>query len=131
MVNQLYDALNRYFNTLSNTGYVKQSSVEKLFVFSMIEELLCNDFRAYITESDYQYIVQALYCLYGSDCLLPYPDYYKNDNSRIMYNGSTSELAYRVSKLEEGLEETNEIATNLKNDWDELRDKPIVVPSDV
>lgn len=36
--------------------------------------------RVYITEPDYRIIQNALNCLYGSSCLIPYPNYI-NDNS--------------------------------------------------
>lgn len=96
----IYKSLTKYFNQLSNTGYVKQREVRKLFVFTAIQELLDTDFRGLLTEKDYAIINQALYCLYGSSCLIPYPNYVRNKRNRIMYTGSVSELACRVDRLE-------------------------------
>lgn len=100
MVDTVYNAINKYFNTLGNTGYVKQKDVYKLLVLCGIEELLNNDFRGLVSQEDYSLINKALYCLYGSTCLIPYPDYYSGKNKRVMYLGSISELACRVNDLE-------------------------------
>lgn len=117
MVNQLYNTINSYFSHLFNTGYMSQKEVNKVLLFSLIEELVNNDFRGLITQEDYTHINKALYCLYGSSCLVPYPDYYNPKNKRVMYNGSISELSYRVQRLEdqeviipgEEVEETEDI----------------------
>ena len=116
MVNDVYGSVHRYFNTLTNTGYVKQKDVDKLLLYTSIQELLDNDFRGLVTEEDYQYINRALYCLYGSTCLIPFPDYYNNKNKRVMYIVSMSELAHRVEVLEGNIE-------NLYN-------KEVVIPGD-
>lgn len=100
MVDNVYNSLHKYFTSLSNTGYVKNKEVNKLLVYISIQELLDNDFRGLVSAEDYELINKALYCLYGSTCLIPYPDYYSNKNNRIMYIGSYSELAHRVSELE-------------------------------
>lgn len=36
--------------------------------------------RVYITENDYRIIQNALNCLYGSSCLIPYPNYINDNN---------------------------------------------------
>lgn len=100
MVNYLYEALCKYFNHLCNTGYMKQSEVDKLILLSGIQRLVDCDFRGYLDETDYNIINKVLYKLYGTSCLLPYPNYYKNERERIMYTCSISELAYRVERLE-------------------------------
>lgn len=133
MVDYVNTSLSRYFNTLSNTGYVSKSNTLKLFVYTMIYYLLENDFRGFITEADYNSIVKALYCLYGSTCLIGYPDYYNNKTRRVMYNGSTSELAYRVSKLEEEMTDaSNRLGTaeEFIDDFHEMEDRPLIVPDE-
>ena len=119
MVEQTYNAVNKYFNNLCNTGYMSQTEVNKLMAFVIIQELIDNDFRGFITEQDYNYIGKALYCLYGSNCLIPYPDYYSGKNKRIMYTGSISELTHRIEKAEETLEVFNNFL-----------DEDIVIPGD-
>lgn len=115
MVNQVYSAINKYFGHLANTGYMSQDNVNKLLLFDIIYNLLDNDFRALVNEEDYQTINNALYCLYGSTCLIPFPDYYNNKTKRVMYKGSMSELAHRVDVAEATVNEYGE--------------KPIVVPN--
>jgi hypothetical protein len=62
-----------------------------------------------------------MYKLYGSSCLIPYPDYYNNKTKRIMYTCSISELAHRVDRLEQ--EGTGGTPID-------LQDKEIVIPGD-
>lgn len=100
MVNDVYNSIVKYFNNLANTGYRKQSDVNRLFLYSEIQELLNNDFRGLISEEDYKDISKALYCLYGSTCLIPYPNYFNTKNSKIMHIGNMSELVYRIEKFE-------------------------------
>lgn len=115
MVNDVYNSVYKYFNHLSNTGYFSQHNVNKLLLYICIQELLDNDFRGLVSEEDYKEISKALYCLYGSTCLIPYPDYYNTKNRRVMYTGSISEMEHRLSDLEKLL------------DYQSLFDGPIVV----
>ena len=116
MVNQVYTAITKYFGHITNTGYMRQDNVNKLLLLIAVYNLLDNDFRALVSEDDYKLINNALYCLYGSTCLIPFPDYYNNKANRVMYKGSMSELAHRVAIVESTL--------------NEYGDKPIVIPSD-
>lgn len=122
MVNEVYNSLNSYFKSLSNTGYRKQRDVNSLLLYSYIQELLDSDFRGLVTEEDYRLIENALYCLYGT-CLIPFPDYYNNKTKRVMYTGSMAELVHRIEKMESDSETIHEAVKTLK-------DKPIVVPGD-
>ena len=114
MVNQVYTAITKYFGHITNTGYMRQDNVNKLLLLIAVYNLLDNDFRALVSEDDYKLINNALYCLYGSTCLIPFPDYY-NNKANSMYKGSISELAHRVAVTESTL--------------NEYGDKPIVVPN--
>lgn len=110
-----FEAVNKYFTHLSNVGYFSQSNVDKLLLLTFIQEMIDNDFRGLISEEDYDYINKALYCLYGSSCLIPYPDYYSTKRRGTMYIGSISELTHRVEVLEES--------------GGSIPDKAIIVPS--
>ena len=123
MGERVYNSLTSYFTSLKNIGYRKQSDVNRLLVFIAIQELLDNDFRGLVAEEDYDIINKALYCLYGSTCLIPYPDYYNNRTMRTMYTGSMSELAHRVEGLEK---DTAAMSTDLET----IKDKPILIPGD-
>ena len=79
-----FEAVNKYFTHLSNVGYFSQSNVDKLLFLTFIQEMIDNDFRGLISEEDYDYINKALYCLYGSSCFIPYPDYYNTKRRRII-----------------------------------------------
>lgn len=77
ITNDALNAVHKYFHTLSNLGYKKYKDVTNLIVFLFLEELLCGTISQFITEEDYNTIDKALYCLYGTSCMLPYPDYKK------------------------------------------------------
>lgn len=75
VTNDALNTINKYFRALSNLGYKKDKEVNNLIVFLFLEELLCGSMAQFITEKDYNTIDKALYCLYGTSCILPYPDY--------------------------------------------------------
>ena len=74
----VYESLDRYFNILSKLGYMSYFEVNKLLVLIFIYDLLESDCGVFITEDEYKVIDEALYCLYGSNCLIPYPKYIVN-----------------------------------------------------
>ena len=120
-----YQAISKYFTHLSNVGYFNQSNVNKLLLLTFIQELVDYDFRGLISEEDYNDINKALYCLYGSSCLIPYPDYYNTKRRRTMYIGSISELTHRVEALEEAVEQGG------GGGGGSIIDKAIIVPSSI
>lgn len=67
-------SIERYFNTLTNTGYLPDYSVDRLIVFIILEEILYGPLRFFVTEKDYRSISNALNCISGN-CMIPYPDY--------------------------------------------------------
>lgn len=122
MVSYLYEILCRYYDRLCNVGYVKQEEVDKILILCAIQKLVDCDFRGLVEEGDYATINNALYKLYGTSCLIPYPDYYNDKTKKIMYNCSISELVHRVERLEsEGVG----VGPGL-----EIEDKPIIVPGE-
>ena len=93
----VYNAFETYFNTLCKTGYMSYPNVEKLLLLAFYWDLVRNDYRCHLSKSDYNTIEKALYCLFGSTCLIPYPDYLKMGKLKL---GEMSELACRVKTLE-------------------------------
>lgn len=94
----LYDAFSKYYEALGATGYMSRAESEKLLVLSFYKDFIYNDYRGNIKESDYQWIEKALNCIYGTSCLIPYPEYLKMGK---MYIGSVSEIAQRVKTVED------------------------------
>ena len=93
----IYNALNSYYNVLEKTGYMAYSHMEKLLLLIFYRDFVYNDYRARLSKDDYHLIERALDCLYGSTCLIPYPDYLKMGKLHI---GETTEFATRVKALE-------------------------------
>lgn len=98
MDEMVYDALSKYFTTLEKVGYVPYSDVYKLLVLNFYKDFVFNDYRGLITKDDYLLIERALNCLYGTTCLIPYPDYLKMGK---LHLSEISEMACRVKKLED------------------------------
>jgi hypothetical protein len=94
----LYSSLSSYFNALEYKGYMPYTQAQKLLILAFYRDFVFNDYRGLINKEDYHQIENALNCLYGSTCLIPYPDYLKMGKLHI---GEISELANRVKTLEE------------------------------
>ena len=93
----VYEALSAYYDALSKLGYMSQDKGKSLLLLSFFNEFVYNDYRGVISREDYRVIERALNCLFGSNCLIPYPDYLKMGK---LHLGEVTELAYRVKKLE-------------------------------
>lgn len=78
MDNIVYNAFLNYFNTLEVTGYLAYKQAQKLLVLNLYKTLLSGNYDEYLNEEDRKLINKALDCIYGSTCLVPYPDYLKS-----------------------------------------------------
>lgn len=78
MDNIVYNAFLNYFNTLEVTGYLAYGQAQKLLVLNLYKDLLSGNYDEYLNEEDRKLINKALDCIYGSTCLVPYPDYLKS-----------------------------------------------------
>ena len=74
---QALDTLNEYFANLGQTGYLRYDTVVKILGLLLVDSFLNTDLNTYVTEEDYNIMAKFLYCLYGSNCLMPYPQFYK------------------------------------------------------
>lgn len=97
MVNYVYDTYSNYFNALKKTGHISIKTVKSLLVLEFIYNLMYNDYRGYVSREDYHTIEKMLNCLYGSNCLMSYPNYLKMGKLKL---GETIELATRTKNLE-------------------------------
>ena len=98
MDNMVYQSLMSYFHTLEVKGYMSFPQVQKLLVLCFYRDFVFQDYRGILTKEDYRLIEQVLDCLYGSACLIPYPDYLKMNK---LHLGEMTEMAQRVKTLEE------------------------------
>ena len=94
----IYNALTSYYNALEKLGYMSNSQAQKLLLLSFYRDFVFNDYRGLISREDYQLIERALNCLYGTTCLIPYPDYLKMGK---LHLGEVTELAQRVKNIED------------------------------
>lgn len=98
MDNIVYETLSSYFHALEQTGYLSYSHVRKLLVLCFYRNFVLHDYRGLLSRDDYRLIEQALDCLWGSSCLIPYPDYLKMGK---LHLGEMTEMAQRVKTLED------------------------------
>lgn len=94
----LYNALTKYYHALELKGYMANSHAVKLLILIFFRDFVFHDYRGLITKEDYHLIEKALDCIYGSTCLMPYPDYLKMGK---LYLGEMTEMAQRVKTLED------------------------------
>lgn len=94
----IYEALSKYYHALELKGYMNVSHSSKLLALIFYRDYVYQDFRGLISKEDYRLIERALDCIYGTSCLIPYPDYLKMGKLHI---GEITELAQRVATLED------------------------------
>lgn len=94
----LYNSLYNYFHALQLKGYMPYKAMMKLLVLGFYRDFVFSDYRGIITRDDYLLIERALDCLYGTTCLIPYPDYLKMGK---LHLGEITELSHRLQALED------------------------------
>lgn len=103
MDNIIRDSLNKYFNNLQYTGYQSISNTNKLLFLTCIQELIDAGIINYVSEEDYEYIIKALYCVYGSNCLIAYPESNIQNNMFFISKKKTDDYSKRIAVIEETL----------------------------
>ena len=94
----IFNAISQYYAALCKLGYYSYDSVFRLLVLCFYRDFVFHDYRGILSRKDYHVIERALNCLFGSSCLIPYPDYLKMGKLHI---GEMTELAQRVRNLED------------------------------
>lgn len=94
----VYDSLSSYYNALEKLGYMSYDNAQKLLILAFYKDFMYNDYRGLITKEDYKVIERALNCLFGTTCLIPYPDYLKMGK---LHLGEVTEIATRLKTLED------------------------------
>ena len=94
----VFNALNGYYKILGKVGYYPYKEVNRLILLSFYNNFVYEDYRGLISQSDYKEIERALNCLFGTNCLIPYPDYLKMGK---LHLGEMTELAQRVKTIED------------------------------
>ena len=92
----VYNGLSGYFSTLEKVGYVSYQEMVKLLVLIFFRDYVYQDYRGVITKGDYRMIEKALDCLYGTTCLIPYPDYLKMSK---LHLGEMTEVVSRLKEM--------------------------------
>lgn len=101
----LYDSLCRYFASLAKVGNVPYSSVNKILVLIFYKHFIYEDYRGNLSKEDYSIIEQALDCLFGSTCLIPYPNYLEMGK---LHLGDMTEMAHRITDNESHIQKVDD-----------------------
>ncbi len=72
LIDNSYLAITRYFKRLSTFGYTPDNEVFKMITLFAIQEFLD---KYLLSEIEYRQIERTINCLWGTSCLLPYPEY--------------------------------------------------------
>ena len=98
MDNIVFNTISEYYKVLQRRGYHSYADVKKILVLSFYWNFVTSDYRGLIRKEDYSLIERALNCLFGSTCLIPYPDYLKMNK---LHLGQVTEIAQRMKKIED------------------------------
>ena len=93
----IFNALEAYYNALEKKGYMADIYWKKLLVLIFYRDFVFGDYRGFLSKEDYLLIEKALECIWGTVCLIPYPDYLKMGK---LHLGEITELAQRVKAVE-------------------------------
>ena len=93
----IYNGIGSYYNALEKTGYMSYANMQKLLLLIFYRDFVFHDYRGLLSKEDYRLIERALDCLWGSTCLIPYPDYLKMGK---LHLGEMTEMAQRIKNAE-------------------------------
>ena len=93
----IFNALEAYYNALEKKGYMADIYWKKLLVLIFYRDFVFGDYRGFLSKEDYLLIEKSLECIWGTVCLIPYPDYLKMGK---LHLGEITELAQRVKAVE-------------------------------
>ena len=93
----IYNGVGSYYNALEKTGYMSYANMQKLLLLIFYRDFVFHDYRGLLSKEDYRLIERALDCLWGSTCLIPYPDYLKMGK---LHLGEMTEMAQRIKRAE-------------------------------
>ena len=108
----LYDSLYRYFSTLTSVGNVSYNNVNKLLVLIFYKHFIYEDYRGNLSKEDYSIIEKALDCLFGSTCLIPYPNYLEMGK---LHLGDMTEISHKFTDMEDKIVSVKERLSNVEN----------------
>jgi hypothetical protein len=76
MGNALLKGYEKYYNTLTQVGYVNNKTVSQLFIATWIYNVLSGKYGILVDEDRYNVLNELYNCIEGS-CLVPYQNYCK------------------------------------------------------
>lgn len=121
----LYEAFSKYYHALELKGYMSKAHSNKLLILAFFWDFTYNDYRGILSKEDYCLIEKALDCIYGTSCLIPYPDYLKMGK---LHLGEITEMAQRVKTLEDT--DVVKVMQNLNNVDDTTQSDIYIVSED-
>ena len=94
----LYSTITDYYKILQRRGFFNYGETMKILILCFFRDFVFHDYRGILSKEDYHDIEKALNCLFGSSCLIPYPDYLKMSK---LHLGEMTEMAQRIKNIED------------------------------
>ena len=94
----VYNTLCNYFHTLELKGYMSNKDSQKALALTFYWDYVYLMPGQILKRPEYMLIEKALNCLYGSTCLIPYPDYLKMGK---LHLGQMEEINARLKAVED------------------------------
>lgn len=104
----LNNSLNKYFSALKKVGYIANTTILRILTIIIINELL-SDFKDYITDSDYNTLVDKVYCIANAECMIDTPNFRSYEDS--IYNLGNSKKDNLDQSIINILENSNLLIT--------------------
>ena len=120
MDNIIYNSIFSYYQALEKLGNYSYSTVYRLLILCFYRDFVFSDYRGVLSRNDYHEIEKALNCLFGTDCLIPYPDYLKMGKLHI---GEMTEMAHRL----QALEDTKVLKAGVLEDGDDTLNSDVIL----
>lgn len=73
----VYKMFLNYFSNLEYLGFYADNITYNMIILSFIEDILKGKYGIIESEEDYKIIDNFLYTVYGTSCVIPYPEYIK------------------------------------------------------
>lgn len=93
--------------------------IKELLIMCFYRDFVYDDYRGLLSKENYSLIEKALDCLFGTSCLIPYPDYIKMGK---LHLGDMTELAQRMKNLEDV-----DVMKMIHSDADEGNDSDVLI----
>lgn len=103
MIEYLNKTLDKYFALVASVGYLNYSTVYDILFLIAVVEFAYSDVESLLTDKDYKSIQNAIYKVFGTHCILPFPKHCCCMDS--LHLSDVSHLSQDVKYLKDRMEQ--------------------------